>query len=79
MYVQPAYRGQGISKLLMSAILHTLSQYPQFERARLTVNPQQTAALKLYESFGFVTVGTERARMGDGNEYDERIMEKRLR
>lgn len=79
MYVQPAHRGQGISKLLMSAILHTLSQYPQFERARLTVNPQQTAALKLYESFGFVTVGTERARMGDGNEYDERIMEKRLR
>lgn len=78
MYVQPAHRGQGISKQLMRALLDTLRQHGQFERARLTVNPQQTAALRLYEGFGFVTVGTEHALMGDGNYYDERVMEVRL-
>jgi ribosomal protein S18 acetylase RimI-like enzyme len=78
MYVQPAHRGKGISKQLMRALLDTLRQHGQFERARLTVNPQQTAALNLYEGFGFVTVGTEHALMGDGNYYDERVMEVRL-
>jgi ribosomal protein S18 acetylase RimI-like enzyme len=79
MYVQPAHRGQGISKQLMSALLHTLSQHSQFERARLTVNIKQTAALKLYTSFGFEIIRTENALMGDGQYHDEHIMEKRLR
>lgn len=78
MYVQPAHRRQGISKQLMNALLDMLRQHGQFERARLTVNPHQTAALKLYESVGFVMVGIERAQMGDGKYYDERIMETRL-
>ena len=79
MYVQPAHRGQGISKQLMSAILNILQQRGQFERARLEVNTEQTAAQKLYTSFGFQVVASEYTMAGDGNYHDVHIMEKRLR
>lgn len=78
-YITPAYRGQGISKALMRAILEAVSQPGTFETARLTVNVQQIPALRLYEQFGFQTVATERAPMGDGLLYDEYVMEKPLR
>jgi ribosomal protein S18 acetylase RimI-like enzyme len=77
-YITPAYRGQGIGQALMRAILDAVRQPGTFQTARLTVNVQQIPALRLYEQFGFQTVATERAPMGDGLLYDEYIMEKRL-
>jgi ribosomal protein S18 acetylase RimI-like enzyme len=78
MYVQPAHRGQGISKQLMNALMRALHQHGQFERARLEVNTEQAAAQKLYTSFGFQVVASEYTMAGDGNYHDVHIMEKRL-
>ena len=52
MYVRPAYRGQGLGK----AMLHHLAAYArerQVSVLRLETGIYQTAAIRLYESFGF--------------------------
>jgi ribosomal protein S18 acetylase RimI-like enzyme len=77
-YVTPEFRGQGIGRALMDAILHAVSAHSTFQTARLGVNVDQTAALRLYESFGFQIIGTEQVLMGDGQAHDQCIMAKSL-
>lgn len=77
-YVTPAFRRQGVAKLLMAAMLDDLRQTSVITIARLGVNVTQRAAVRLYESFGFQPVGVENLLMGDGQHYDEMMMEKRL-
>ena len=52
MSVAPAYRGQGISKILLEKCLGTARQQGA-KRVTLYSNSQLSAALKLYESYGF--------------------------
>ena len=74
-YVTPSARGRGISSLLMEAILSVL-QKSGIQIARLGVNTGQTAAVHLYQSFGFTVTDTVHQLMGDGAYHDEFIMEK---
>ncbi len=74
-FVAPDYRGRGLGSRLVDAILAEVRQRPEIRVARLTVNVSQTAAIAAYQRAGFVTVATERNPMGDGNVYDELIME----
>ncbi len=77
-YVCEAYRGQGVASALMRAILAAVSRRGDIRKARLGVNPVQAAALKMYQNFGFQTIHTVTAAMGDGKIYQELIMEKDL-
>jgi len=76
-YVSPRARGLGVGARLMAAILETLQGWG-VRRARLGVNPEQAAAVRLYTRFGFQEVEREHHRMGDGLEHDEMFMERDL-
>lgn len=52
MAVSPAFRGKGISKLLIEACLNK-AKLLGAERIYLSSNSQLTTALKLYEKYGF--------------------------
>ncbi len=77
-YVTPAHRGRGIAKRLMDAMIDTLRATGSFHKLTLTVNTQQTAAIALYRQFGFQITGQIRSPMGDGQLYDEHVMERVL-
>jgi ribosomal protein S18 acetylase RimI-like enzyme len=77
-YVTASARGQGISRQLMLALLDMLQRTTSIRWVRLTVNVTQTAAVRLYERLGFVTLCSENGRLGDGKYYDEYIMEREL-
>lgn len=77
-YVVPEFRGKGISKLLMQSLVEELKTNPNISKLKLTVNKNQLSAVKLYEVFGFKTMKEEKALLGDGNYYDEYLMERDL-
>ena len=56
MFVEPAVRGRGISRLLMERLLRWFKQQ-QIERVYLVVSEGNLAAEKLYLSMGFQPVG----------------------
>jgi ribosomal protein S18 acetylase RimI-like enzyme len=78
-FVAPEARGQGIGRLLMNILLDSLRENPMLSMARLAVNKEQTAALKLYQGTGFAVVRETQCRMGHGEIADEWLMEKNLR
>jgi ribosomal-protein-alanine N-acetyltransferase len=61
--VHPAHQGKGLGKELLRQGLHYLEQQGA-DRIRLEVRPDNAAAVHLYESFGFVTVGRTRDAQG---------------
>jgi ribosomal protein S18 acetylase RimI-like enzyme len=71
MYVRDAYRGKGIGRLLLGALLARLGGQPRIETVRLWVRPAQRPAMRLYESFGFRVVGED-----DDGSGRELIMER---
>ena len=75
-YVTPAKRGRGIANALLERILQEVQKVPTVRKAVLGVNRSQTAALALYQRFGFQIVEEINARMGDGKTYDEYLMER---
>jgi ribosomal protein S18 acetylase RimI-like enzyme len=75
-FVVPDARGQGTGEALLRAILDELGQEPSIQRISLYVNASQVAARRLYERAGFLMVARERSTYGDGNEYDEYLMER---
>lgn len=77
-YVAPEFRGKGISKMLMQALIDELKSNTSISKLKLKVNKNQLSAVKLYEAFGFKTIKEEKALLGDGNYYDEYLMEKDL-
>ncbi len=79
MYVEKEYRRQGIAAALLGGLLVELKKHPDILRAKLWVNTQQTAAIKLYEGFGFVQVGVETGEVqANGLPVQELIMEATL-
>ena len=72
-YVQPAARGRGVSRALLTEILsHARTQVKQ---VHLSVVTDNVAALALYERLGFTTYGTEpRSLFVDGRYLDEHLM-----
>ena len=66
MYVRPAHRGQGLGRGLLSAALEFARSLPGVTHLHLSVSETAPAALRLYESMGFVTWGTEPAALRVG-------------
>jgi RimJ/RimL family protein N-acetyltransferase len=52
MYVQPEYRGKGVCQLILGALLQWAKSNGLLE-VRLEVYPENLAAVRAYENFGF--------------------------
>jgi len=77
-YVTKEKRGQGIASALMTAILAEVARSGDFRTARLAVTASQTAALALYQKFGFQIVTETTGVMGDGVSHAGYIMQVEL-
>jgi ribosomal protein S18 acetylase RimI-like enzyme len=75
MYVADAARGKGVGRALLAALVDRARQIPDLDEILLSVADGQTAAQKLYASFGFETYGRERnaLRVGERS-LDEHYM-----
>ncbi len=60
MYVKEAFRGQKIGLKLAESILKGAFRLPNLERVALEVNPQNRAAIRVYEGAGFETFESNR-------------------
>jgi ribosomal protein S18 acetylase RimI-like enzyme len=73
MYVRPAYRGAGIGRVLVEAIIAHARQ--RVELLQLFVVSDNAAARRLYTSLGFVEYGVERhATKYQGQYHDDVLM-----
>ena len=68
-YVKPEWRGRGIARQMLSAILDRLRSYPTLDHVLLHVSDSQAGARRLYESLGFETCGHERRAHKVGGDY----------
>lgn len=76
-YVKKEYRGQGIGKKLIESAISLIKKNKNIVKIKLNVNPEQKATVKLYEKYGFKTVGMLKNELYiNGKFYDELIMEK---
>ena len=79
MYVNPAYRGKGIAAALVQRVLAFAAKREGWLQIKLSANAANTAAIRLYETHGFVQYGLERgALMVDGVLHDEVLMQVEL-
>jgi ribosomal protein S18 acetylase RimI-like enzyme len=77
-WTDPKFRGKGLSRKIIEKIFED-ARLMNVESIELSVNAEQIPAIKLYESLGFETVQEiPNVMMGDGNEYNEIEMMKRL-
>jgi ribosomal protein S18 acetylase RimI-like enzyme len=77
-FVEPAWRGQGIAGQLLDALLERLRATPGLHTAELDVAVEQSAAVALYQRAGFEISATHPGVMGDGIERDEYLMRRAL-
>jgi ribosomal protein S18 acetylase RimI-like enzyme len=76
-YVKKEYRNQGIGKKLLENAISLILTNKNIMKINLSVNPQQVAAVKLYEKYGFESVGVlKNDLLIEGKFYDEAVMEK---
>jgi len=74
-YVLPSFRCHGYGRSLVHEALSWAENAPGIRRVNLTVVTQQEAAIRLYQSFGFRTYGTELETFSKGGQfYDEYLM-----
>jgi RimJ/RimL family protein N-acetyltransferase len=79
-YVTPRYRGRGLARSLMEAVIGRVRGYPDLRQVNLAVATIQTAAERLYRSVGFEQFGLERDALHVNGEWvDEYWMVLRLR
>jgi cyclohexyl-isocyanide hydratase len=75
MYVHPQFRGKGIARALIVALLQRVEMLGDVEQINLTVVANNPVAKKLYEQFGFVSFAVERnALKWEGHYYTEEQM-----
>lgn len=70
MFVLPAFRGYGIARRLVQAVLSQARSTPGMQVVQLTVTASNAAAVQLYSVCGFVPFGTEPF----ANKVDERFV-----
>ena len=68
-YLMPEYRGKGIAKKLMLAVIEKASKLPGIELIHLGVNPANPPVVKLYSSVGFEKWGFEAHALKIGDRY----------
>ncbi len=76
-YVAPEFRGTGVSRALMAALLSELGQMQGIRTLELSVTQGQAAALGLYKHFGFEIVQESEAAKGDGSAHIEYRMRRK--
>src|SRR5687768_17121850 len=75
LYVDPAWRQQGIGTQLVTQTLHRARQLPGLTFVRLVVDSENTAAVRLFTQLGFLTYGREpQARRVQEDYYDQSYM-----
>ena len=75
-YVSADMRGCGFGSMLMRRLLEELRSLGQIEKARLDVNAESAAAIRLYEKLGFTIAGRARRELKVGGcYYDLHMME----
>jgi RimJ/RimL family protein N-acetyltransferase len=78
-YLRKEYRGRGIGKRLVNAVLAEIQSLNGVKIIEVGVNPTQKTARNIYRKRGFKTVAHFRKWMYiDGKFYDALIMEKHL-
>jgi ribosomal protein S18 acetylase RimI-like enzyme len=76
-YVAREYRGAGTGRMLLEAALTEIRSEKEVIKVRLSVNPEQKKALRLYRKYGFKPVGLlKKELLIEGCFYDEILMEK---
>ncbi|NTU47102.1 GNAT family N-acetyltransferase [Candidatus Roizmanbacteria bacterium] len=76
-YVNPAYRGKGVGRLLMQAVIDKFKSIPEVEKVKIEVNAQNISAFTLYQKMGFKIIGkAEKELKINGVYYDEILMEQ---
>ncbi|ANY68392.1 GNAT family N-acetyltransferase [Paenibacillus sp. BIHB 4019] len=79
MYVAPPFRGQGIAKALMLALMARAKSSKGLEQLHLAVVTDNISAIKLYQELGFELYGVEpNALKFNGNYSDENLMALKL-
>jgi ribosomal protein S18 acetylase RimI-like enzyme len=76
-YLNASHRGRGYGRAAL-AFLTTLAAENRLQKIALTVNRNNTLALKAYEKLGFVNVGPVVQEIGNGFVMDDYKMEKCL-
>lgn len=59
LFVLPSFRGRGIARALVEAVLGHARSTPGTRVVQLTVRQANASALRLYESYGFRSFGVE--------------------
>lgn len=79
-YVEPAHRGRGIARTLVTTAIAHASENWNIAQVQLCVNTENAAARHLYAAIGFSTFGVEpRSMQVGGKFYDEEHMVLNLR
>ncbi|MBX9568526.1 MAG: GNAT family N-acetyltransferase [Candidatus Obscuribacterales bacterium] len=68
-YLLSEYRGKGIAKKLLLAVIEKARTLPGVELIHLGVNPANKPVVKLYESVGFSKWGSEKHALKVNGEY----------
>jgi len=68
-YVAKLHRRQGIGSLMLSRVLEICSR-SLFKHVLLSVNPKNSAAIELYQKFGFEKIGQTTGYFRPGIEHD---------
>lgn len=78
-YITRGYRGKGVGKKLINSVIARIRKSKGVLKIKLTVNPKQKVALKLYQNCGFKIVGKMKKELYVGRKfYDELMMENIL-
>ncbi len=78
-YVKKSHRELGIGSRLIEQAIKELSKNDQVVKIKLSVNTEQTAAVKLYEKHGFKVVGNQEKEFYFNDRfYDDLLMELHL-
>jgi L-amino acid N-acyltransferase YncA len=78
LYVERAYRGKGVGKVLLERLIE-LAREHHFHKMVLSAFPSNSGGMALYERMGFRTVGVYKEQgILDGHWVDTIVMEKLL-
>jgi RimJ/RimL family protein N-acetyltransferase len=73
MYVTPGHRGRGAGAALIRAVIEHARARPGVRQLTLTVTQGNEAAVRLYESAGFLAFGVEPRAIFNGDRYLDKI------
>ncbi|KTC92998.1 MULTISPECIES: ribosomal protein S18-alanine N-acetyltransferase [Legionella] len=73
-----AYQGRGYGQLLLKSVLDPLSNNKAINTVILEVRPSNTAAIALYEKFGFNQVSIKKGYYNDGDRLEDAILLKKM-